>query len=160
MKQYKLTGKWLVVGSITLVLAILGAGGYYTQHKSNENGSPKVVQAVQIKSDVVNKPIVIKEKDSSKAISNEEMTVYNKMHKMINTKIVAEDGKIWGEIEITTENCNELIKEIKKSGYPDKATLLQFLECWKDNNFISGVDEHNYLWNGLNGTLGKAKSLR
>ena len=92
--------------------------------------------------------------------SDEEVAVYNTMHKMINTKIVAEDGKIWGEVEITPDKCDQLITEITKSGYYDKATLLEFLTRWKNNNFISGVDEHNYLWDGLNGTIGKAKSLR
>ena len=88
------------------------------------------------------------------------MAVYNKMHKMINTKIVAEDGKIWGEVGITPEKCQALIKEVTKSGYSDKDTLLQFLNRWKDNDFNSGVDEHNYLWDGLNGAIGKAESLK
>jgi hypothetical protein len=82
------------------------------------------------------------------------------MHKMINTKIVAEDGEIWGEIAITTNKCNQLITEVTDSGYPDKATLLQFLTLWKDNDFANGVNEHNYLWDGLHGTIGKAKALR
>jgi len=160
MKKYKLTGKWLVVSSITLVIAIIAAGGYYSKHKLIEQKSPKVVQAVQIKKILVNKPAVIKQNDESKEISDEESVVYNTMHKMINTKIVAQDGKIWGEIEITTDRCNKLIKEVTNSGYPDKATLLQFLYRWKDKNFFNGVEEHNYLWDGLNGMIGKAKALR
>jgi len=162
MIQYRLKGKWLVVSSIALVFAILGAGGYYTQHKLAKEESPKVVQAVQIKKESVNKVVAIKQKqnDSVQGISDEELVVYNTMHKMINTKIVAEDGKIWGEEAITTERCNKLITEVTNSGYPDKVTLLQFLTRWKDKNFVSGVNEHNYLWDGLRGTIGKAKSLR
>ncbi len=160
MLKYKLKGKWLVVSSIALVFAILGAGGYYTQHKLVKEESPKVVQAVQIKKDPVTKVVEIKQNVSTEGISDEELVVYNTMHKMINTKIVAEDGKIWGEELITTDRCNQLITEVTNSGYPDKGTLLQFLTRWKDKDFVSGVNEHNYLWNGLNGTIGKAKSLR
>jgi len=160
MRKFKLTGKWLVVSSITLVVAIIAAGGYYAQHKLENDKSPDVVQAAQMKKVLVNKPAVIKQNTDTQPISDEEAIVYNTMHKMINTKIVAQDGKIWGEIPITTDKCNQLIKEVTNSGYPDKVTLLQFLTRWKEENFVNGVDEHNYLWEGLNGTIGKAKSLR
>lgn len=174
MKQFKMGGKfletcgklfarrgmWLTIGSILLVFIITGTGGFYiSQHKLNEEGSPKIVQAVQIKQ-IDTKQVVIRKNDNTQKITDEELVVYNTMHKMINTKIVAEDGKIWGEVDITTDKCNKLINEVSKSGYPDKTTLLQFLSRWKEKNFKSGVEEHNYLWDGLNGTIGKAKSLR
>lgn len=164
-KLFVMRGRWLAVSSILLVAIIMGAGGYYiSQYKLNNTESPKVVQAVQIKaqvrSQVNNKAVVIKLNDNTQAISDEEWVVYNKMHKMINSKIVAQDGKIWGEVVITPNNCKQLISEITKSGYPDKTVLLQFLTHWENKNFINGVNEHNYLWDGLGGTIGKAKSLR
>ncbi|HEY8892226.1 MAG TPA: DUF6241 domain-containing protein [Clostridium sp.] len=160
-KSFPIRGGWFVACSITLVLIVMGAGSYYiSKHKFIEPKSPKVVQAVEIKSGLTNKPVEIKQNDKSQVLSNMEISVYNRMHKMINTKIVAEDGKIWGEVEITPEGCNQLIKEVTQSGYYDKTTLLEFLNRWKNKNFASGVDEHNYLWNGLNGTIGKAKAIR
>ena len=160
-KLFPLRGKWLAACSLTLVLVIIGAGSYFiTEQKLSKVQSPKVVQASPIKKAVVNKEVVIKQNDTNRKISSEELVVYNKMHKMINTKIVAEDGKIWGQVDITQEKCQALIKEVTKSGYSDKDTLLQFLNRWKDNDFNSGVDEHNYLWDGLNGTIGKAESLK
>ena len=164
-KLFHLRGKWLAACSLALVIAIIGTGSYFiTKQKLTAVDSPKVVQATQIKKDVDskavdNKAVVIKQNDA-KTISENELKVYNTMHKMINTKIVAEDGKIWGEIAITPESCQALITEITKSSYSDKDTLLEFLGRWKDNNFKSGVDEHNYLWDGLDGTIGKAASLR
>ena len=175
MKQYKLSdkflgligkifpirGKWLAACSVSLVVIIIGAGGYFIkQQKLSAVESPKVVQAIQIKKVAVKKAVVIKQNDNTKAISSDELAVYNTMHKMINTKIVAGDGKIWGEVEITPEKCQVLITKVNASGYLDKVTLLQFLTHWKDNDFDSGVNEHNYLWDGLDGTIGKAKSLR
>ncbi|WP_298844862.1 DUF6241 domain-containing protein [Clostridium sp.] len=152
---------WLTIGSVLLVIVITGTGGYYiSQNKLNKQGSPKSVQAVQIKAQLDSKAVVIKQNHSTQKISDEELVVYNTMHKMINTKIVAEDGKIWGEVEITQDKCNRLINDISKSGYLDKVELLQFLNRWKNKDFKNGVGEHNYLWDGLDGTLGKAKSLR
>jgi len=164
-KLFHLRGKWLAACSLVLVIAIIGTGSYFiTKQKLTAVDSPKVVQAIQIKKAVVtkeedNKAVVIKQNET-KTISGNELKVYNTMHKMINTKIVAKDGKIWGEIVITPENCQTLIREVTKSSYSDKDTLLEFLTRWKDNNFTSGVDEHNYLWDGLDGTIGKAESLR
>lgn len=169
-KLFHLRGKWLAAGSVALVIAIIGIGSYFiTKQKLTAVESPKVVQATQIKKDVDskgtvskvvdNKAVVIKQNDNTK-VSGSELKVYNTMHKMINTKIVAEDGKIWGEVEITPENCQTLITEVTKSNYSDKDTLLEFLTRWKASNFNSGVDEHNYLWDGLDGTIGKAEALR
>lgn len=161
VKSFPIRGGWLVACSITLVIAIIGTGSYYmSKHKFNEPKSPKVVQAAQMKDGLTNKPVKIKQNDKSQVLSKTEISVYNIMHKMINTKIVAEDGKIWGEVEITPERCNQLIIEVTESGYYDKTILLEFLKRWKNKNFASGVDEHNYLWDGLRGTIGKAKSIR
>jgi hypothetical protein len=165
-KVFPLHGPWLAICSVALVLVIIGTGSYFiTAKKLSAVDSPTVVQASQVKKElankqVVNKAVVIQQNDTSRKISSDELVVYNKMHKMINTKIVAEDGKIWGEVAVTPEECQALIKDITKSGYSDKDTLLQFLERWKVNNFSSGVDEHNYLWDGLDGTIGKAETLR
>ena len=175
MKQYRLIdkllailgeiipirGRWLVVSSITLAVMIIGIGSYFIkQNNFIEQESPKVVQASQINKPLINKPVQIKQNANIQNISDEELLVYNKMHKMVNTKIEAVDGKIWGETEITDDRCNELITEVTRSGYSDKDILLQFLTRWKAKNFSSCVEEHNYLWDGLGGTIGKASAIR
>jgi hypothetical protein len=51
------------------------------------------------------------------AVSKEEdkkTSVYSEMHRMINTKIIAEDGQVWGKEEITLERCDELIAVVTK----------------------------------------------
>ena len=87
-------------------------------------------------------------------------SIYTEMHKMINTKIVAEDGEVWGEIVITIKKCDKVIKDVKETDYVDKDILLQYLANWKAGDFTHAVDEHNYLWGALEGTVGRAKSLR
>lgn len=94
------------------------------------------------------------------SMSTDEKNIYDEMHKMINTKIIAKDGKVWGEIEITEEKCDELIEYINGKGFSDEDKLLEMLENWKNEDFSNGVEEHNYLWSTLGGTVGKAIGLR
>lgn len=86
--------------------------------------------------------------------------VFQKMHEMANTKIVAVDGLVWGEMEPTEESVNELIKEVSSSNYEDKEQLLQILNRWKNGDFSNCVDDHNFLWKKLGGQVGKASKLR
>ncbi|WP_291637250.1 DUF6241 domain-containing protein [Clostridium sp.] len=140
-------GRGITASAIALVIVIVGLASYNTaQHKLSEAKSPKMVQASQM--------------ENIQGMSDEEALVHSRMHKMINTKIVAIDGKIWGEIEITTAKCDQLISEITKSKFDDKGTLIIFLTNWKNKNFSSAVKEHNYLWDKLGGTIGKAKANR
>lgn len=88
---------------------------------------------------------------------DKETAVYSEMHRMINTKIIAEDGQVWGREEITPERCDELIAVVTKGNLKDKETLLGFLARWKLGDFSESASEHNYIWNVLGGTTGKAK---
>lgn len=87
-----------------------------------------------------------------------ENEIYKEMHKMANTKIVAD--QVWGEIDIIEERVNALISEISQSSYDDKDKLIHILENWKSGNFSDAVEEHNYLWEWLGGTVGKAYKLK
>lgn len=80
------------------------------------------------------------------------------MHEITNTKIIADN--IWGLVEPTEQNINYLLLEVNASNYPDKEQLLKMLNHWKVRNFSNCVDEHNYLWSELHGTVGKARALR
>jgi len=84
--------------------------------------------------------------------------VYSEMHRMINTKIISEDGQVWGKEEITPVKCDELIDEVSKGNFKDKEKLLGFLARWKVRDFSEAVTEHNYIWSVLGGTTGKATS--
>ena len=86
--------------------------------------------------------------------------VYDVMHEMINTKIEAEDGLVWGEIEITPQQCDRVIKLINDGSYGDEERLLKMLNMWKKGDFSDAVAQHNYLWEILDGTVGKAKNLK
>ncbi|MCF0148333.1 MAG: hypothetical protein HUJ77_08030 [Clostridium sp.] len=86
--------------------------------------------------------------------------IYDIIHRMSNTKIVAEDNQIWGKIEMDPEYIKSLKSLIEKVDYKDKDYMLEVLSRWENNDFSKAVEEHNYFWKKLGGTVGKATSLK
>lgn len=136
-----------VVGIISIVAFI-----YY---RSNYISNKKFREAVNITEDgfeykdtETNNDIVVRSKTE----------VYNDIHHMANTKIVAD--KIWKKEEITEEKLNKVILEVMKSNFSDKDRLLEMLHNWKNGDFSNCVNEHNYVWTKLGGTVGKATGLK
>ena len=80
---------------------------------------------------------------------------YEKVHHMANTIIIANDGQVWGKAEITKEAVNKIINDLK--GNDDY--LSNELEKWANKDFSNGVEVHNYVWDKLDGSIGKAKAL-
>jgi hypothetical protein len=85
-----------------------------------------------------------------------ENKVYSVMHKMANTKIIAEDGMIWGSIAINKKNINTVRSIVEKIDYKDRPYLLSVLKRWENNDFKLAPQEHNYFWEMLGGTVGRA----
>ena len=111
-------------------------------------------------------------KKKNKELSNEESTevkdsdyypiekIYDIIHRMSNTKIIAEDNQIWGKIEMDHEYITSLKNLIEKVDYADKDYMLEVLTRWENNDFSNAVEEHNYFWKKLGGTVGKATGLK
>ena len=99
----------------------------------------------------------------NEVIENENIAVvpmdltqcYQKVHHMANTIIIADDGQIWGQNEITREAVTQMVNELK--GQDDY--LSDQLKKWLELDFSNGVEVHNYVWNKLGGNVGKAKAL-
>ena len=104
-----------------------------------------------------------KDKDNKTNIKNENTMVvaidlksyYEKIHHMSNTIIIAEDGNIWGESEITLEAIEEIILKIEK----EDEYISNELSRWLELDFSNAVEVHNYVWSKLGGTVGKAEKL-
>lgn len=145
MRRY---GKVIIASVIAVILS--GIGSYVLANKNFNkvaNESSKIKELTQIL-----KKDDIKDKDTRET--------FKEMHEMANTKIVAEDGLIWGEIQPTEEEINSLIKKVTNSNYEDKDKLLEILNRWKSGDFSKCVDDHNFLWKKLGGQVGKASKLR
>ena len=82
-------------------------------------------------------------------------TIYDMIHRMANTIIIAEDGNIWGKDEITQDSIDKALYQLNgRDEYLDAE-----LKKWKELDFYNGVEVHNYVWTKLGGTIGKAKAL-
>ncbi len=81
------------------------------------------------------------------------------MHEMANTKIVAEDGMIWGLQPMTKDRIIAVRTALKKND-PSHKRLFEILDRWENKDFTQGVEDHNYLWKLLDGNVGKAVRLR
>ena len=82
-------------------------------------------------------------------------TIYDMIHRMANTIIIAEDGNIWGKDEITQDSIDKALYQLNgRDEYLDAE-----LKKWKELDFYNGVEVHNYVWTKIGGTIGKAKSL-
>lgn len=86
--------------------------------------------------------------------------IYNTLHEMVNTKIVAENGLIWGLKPMTKDRIEAVQKAVKALGIKDDK-INEMLKKWHKQDFSDCVNEHNYIWeNYLKGSIGKAVALR
>lgn len=81
--------------------------------------------------------------------------LYYEIHLRANSIIVAEDDEIWEEMPINREFLDYTIELVKDK---DEA-LYNMLLQWKNLDFSNAVDVHNYVWEKLGGTVGKATGL-
>lgn len=79
------------------------------------------------------------------------------IHRMSNTIIIATDNRKYGEVEITPKNINiamAVLKYVKNNDARDY--LYNGLAKWKKGDFSNAVSVHNYVWDLLDGEVGKA----
>jgi Family of unknown function (DUF6241) len=86
--------------------------------------------------------------------------IYDILHRMSNSKIVAEDNQIWGRLPMNSNDISTLKNLIEKVDYKDRDYMLEVLSRWENNDFSQAVEEHNYFWKKLGGTVGKAVSIQ
>ena len=82
------------------------------------------------------------------------------IHRMSNQIINPIDGKKNGVIEITPENIDIALNSLYYIYYDEaREYLYNELSKWKNGDFNNGVLVHNYVWNLLDGNIGRALSL-
>ena len=100
--------------------------------------------------------VYIEEKDVVKPKSNNE--AIKLIHSLANTLVKAEYK--WQCSEVTPKTIDMALEGVEKikDDY-DKMHLRNSLIKWQDGDFSNAVDVHNYVWEMLDGTIGKAKEL-
>lgn len=147
-------GKKIIVILLVLIISlstilVLWSNGYeivnFAFNKLSEINEDKNAEK---KNEVVENEIT--------AVATMDLTqCYQIVHHMANTIIIADDGQIWGQNEITREAVTQMVNELK--GRDDY--LSDELTKWLELDFSNGVEVHNYVWDKLHGDIGKAKDL-
>lgn len=82
------------------------------------------------------------------------------VHRMANSIIIARDNRKYGQIEITPENIDIAISCL--SLVNDESTrnfIEEQLTKWKNGDFDNAVMVHNFVWDILEGEVGKARAV-
>lgn len=109
-----------------------------------------------IRQDISNKIFENENPSISENITQNEYKILNDMHCMTNTLIEAADGEKWGAKEMNMENIIDLKNRINKINMLEKDKLFAILQKWENNDFSNIVNDHNYVWLRLGGSVGKA----
>jgi len=146
--------KKLLLILCAIAIIALGTGMFHKNDKIGNDEFNKIVKTT-------NAGFILNSNEDEKNNNIEvrdEYKVYDDMHKMANTKVVAD--AVWGKIDIEEGRVNKLILEVMISEYEDKEKLLFILKDWKNGDFTHCVEDHNYFWSKLDGTVGEATGLK
>lgn len=83
-----------------------------------------------------------------------EMEVMDVMHKMTHQKVRSQDK--WGAIPMSPKIIEEVYYILNTSDFKHRDRLLDIAARWKDFNFSTIVQDHNFFWEDKEGTVGKA----
>ena len=98
--------------------------------------------------------------ESNTMVLSSSYEVVDFIHRMSNQIINPIDGKKNGVIEITPENIDIALNSLYYIYYDEaREYLYNELSKWKNGDFNNGVLVHNYVWNLLDGNIGRALSL-
>ncbi|MFA9397759.1 MAG: DUF6241 domain-containing protein [Clostridiaceae bacterium] len=163
MEKYeKVTFKFKAIGVIIILCCVVFAVLFVKiKDYRNDTKTPEVKESLaQIVSDNQDEFDCV-QVDVSKITNKNE--IYNLIHKMANTLIVAEDNQIYGETPINSGSVNKamiIVCETDLISEDEKEVLLNILQAWKNGDYSNGVQAHNYVWKRLDGNIGRAKELR
>lgn len=136
------------ISAFVLAAAVFAAAYFYTDMKlrlpkaststvSQESGGNTAAEASVAK---------VSEKD-----------IINEIHLMSNSLIVAGDKQVWGTEDITKAKVEKVLKEIDQLPASTRTKKLrEIMVSWQQGDFSQIVDDHNYVWDLLGGTVGMA----
>jgi len=96
--------------------------------------------------------------ETVKEYSPNEVASY--MHKLANGLIIAEDNEIWGVEEITKDSLSSaLTMALSLPNCEQKAKWINIIKTWQKADFSRIVDNHNEIWDYLDGGVGRASKV-
>lgn len=82
-----------------------------------------------------------------------ETEVMDVMHKMTHQKVRSQDK--WGAIPMSPKIIEEVYKIVNSSDFQHRERLLSIAARWRDFDFSTIVQDHNFFWEDKEGTVGK-----
>ncbi|MGL4772402.1 MAG: DUF6241 domain-containing protein [Clostridium sp.] len=158
MKNFIKSKKFIV--SLIIILSLALAGGGYVYYKQYKSGNLKAKENLK---EIKNAGETLNEENPSALKDNTYYSVqklYDVLHRMSNGKIIAKDNEIWGVLPMNKENIEAAKTLVENVAYKDREYLLEVLTRWENGDFSQAVEEHNYFWDKLGGTVGKAIGLK
>jgi len=154
MKKISYKNKNIIVFGVAIALALI-ISSLVVRTYNNRDREKKSDEGIEY-------ILQLEENPSNLSIKGKvpEYVIIDRMHRMANSKIIAEDGEVWGILEPEWKKINALKICIESESYKNNKKLLDILERWSKNDFSNAVEEHNYLWRLLGGTIGKANKLK
>ena len=157
-------GKYVKWGSIILLVLVFLAAGAYAAGRlikdsdGKDNGSAPVEQEDKTEEDTTS--AFFKEDKVDEKDLNSKEKVYDMIHVMADTLIIAEDELVWGKQTITKDRVLAVMKAMEELDITDEK-LWETLRRWEQQDYSEGVEDHNYVWRKyLDGTVGKAIKLK
>lgn len=78
---------------------------------------------------------------------------------MSNSLINAEDNQVWGEDKVDKASIDKVIKMLDQAPVNTRTKKLrEIVVRWQQGDFSQIVYHHNFVWDLLGGTVGRAKS--
>lgn len=150
---------WAII--ILIIVLVIGAGYYYYMNvKSGKNEAKKNQKEIEALAEEIKDEKDTTEETLKPVDYYDEAKIYDIMHRMANTKIIAEDNKIWGELPMKADDIKNLQAIITSVNYEDREYLLEVLNRWINEDYSMAAEEHNYFWEKLGGTIGKAIGVK
>lgn len=151
----KKLGKLILIINLVLLIPLMGILSFNFVSKNIRKSNEEVNK-------VVNKEVykeaeeILVEINTTKSDEEKGQIVrdYDFVHQMSNNLIIAIDGKIRGNQDVTLENIDLGIEMLKNDSY-----IVAELIKWKEGNFENAVEVHNYCWVILEGDEGKAEGI-
>lgn len=157
----------IIVIIVCLVVSVAGFTGYKVYTNMQQKEQERILQEEKIKQLEAEKAEqaekerkleeskkAAKEKEESQNDKNKvNIGEWENLHNMINTLIVSED--VWGKKEITKEE----VTRVKALFEGKDETITNYLTEWQNLDFSHSVEFHNYVWDKLGGTVGRADDV-
>lgn len=145
--------KNIIIAVIVTILVSFPLGFLLYEYNSREDEIENI-KNISVKSQKISISDNGGKEIDSKKVDNIEK-IYDEIHKMSNSLIIAEDNQIWGEEKITRKRINEILEFVE--GTDDFLTTE--IKKWDKLDFNNAVKVHNYVWKKLGGNVGKAVDL-